>query len=255
MWHERCVVSLSVSLLKADLHLHTREAEPWIAHDARALIARAADDGYQVLSITNHDTLTFDDGLADYARERGIVLIPGAEATIEGRHVLLYNFDVHVSAIQTFARLRRFKGPDWLVVAPHPFFPAPISLGKRLLDEIDVFDAIEWSHFYTPKVDFNRRAAALAREVGLALLGTSDSHLARQFGTTYSLVQSEPTVACVLSAIRKGQVQIVSRPLRLRDMTLISAELGLRDGWHRAKAALPQRLSPPERVHDALHLH
>jgi len=62
-------------------------------------------------------------------------------------------------------------------------------------------------------------------------------------------------VACVLSAIRKGQVQIVSRPLRLRDMTLISAELGLRDGWHRAKAALPQRLSPPERVHDALHLH
>ena len=141
------------------------------------------------------------------------------------------------------------------MVAPHPFFPAPISLGKRLLDEIDVFDAIEWSHFYTPKVNFNRRAAALAREVGLALLGTSDSHLARQFGTTYSLVQSEPTVACVLSAIRKSQVQIVSRPLRLRDMTLISAELGLRDGWHRAKAALPQRLSPPERVHDALHLH
>jgi len=62
-------------------------------------------------------------------------------------------------------------------------------------------------------------------------------------------------VACVLSAIRKGQVQIVSRPLRLRDMTLISAELGLRDGWHRAKAALPQRLSPRERVHDALRLH
>jgi len=248
-------VSLSVSLLKADLHLHTREAEPWIAHDARALIARAANDGYQVLSITNHDTLTFDDGLADYARERGIVLIPGAEATIEGRHVLLYNFDVHVSAIQTFARLRRFKGPDWLVVAPHPFFPAPISLGKRLLDEIDVFDAIEWSHFYTPKVDFNRKAAALAREVGLPLLGTSGSHLARQFGTTYSLVQSEPTVACVLSAIRKHQVQIVSHPLTLRAMTLIAAEIGLRDGWHRAKAALRPGLSPPERVHDALHLH
>ena len=72
MWHERCVAYLSVSLLKADLHLHTYEAEPWIAHDARALIARAADDGYQVLSITNHDTLTFDDDLADYARQRGM---------------------------------------------------------------------------------------------------------------------------------------------------------------------------------------
>src|SRR2546428_13538247 len=108
MWHERCVVSLSVSLLKADLHLHTREAEPWIAYDTRTLIARAANDGYQVLSITNHDTLTFDDGLADYARERGIVLIPCAEATIEGRQVPLYNFGRQVSAIQTPARLRQF---------------------------------------------------------------------------------------------------------------------------------------------------
>src|SRR5256712_12550034 len=183
-------------------------------------------------------------------RERGIVLIPGAEATIEGRHVLLYNFDVHVSAIQTFARLRRFKGPDWLVVAPHPFFPAPSSLGKRLLDEIDVFDAIEGSHFYTPKVDFNRKAAALAPEGGLALLGTSARHRARQFGTTYSLVQSEPTVACVLSAIRKHQVQIVSHPLTLTDMMVIAAELGLRDGWQRAKAALHPHLAPPERVRD-----
>jgi len=247
-------VYVSVNLLKADLHLHTREAEPWIAYDARTLIDRAAHHGYRALSITNHDTLTFDERLSAYARARGIVLVPGAEATIEGRHVLLYNFDVHVSAIQTFARLRRFKGPDWLVVAPHPFFPGSISLGNRLLDEIDVFDAIESSHFYTRMVDFNKKAAALAREVGLPLLGTSDSHLARQFGTTYSLVQSEPTVACVLSAIRRGQVQIVSHPLKLRDMTVIAAELGLRDGWQRAKAALHPRLSPPERVRDVPHL-
>jgi predicted metal-dependent phosphoesterase TrpH len=248
VWHECCVVYVSVTGLKTDLHLHTREAEPWIGYNARALIARAAHDGYRVLSVTNHDTLTFDESLSDYARARGIVLIPGAEVTIEGRHVLLYNFDVHVSAIQTFARLRRFKGPDWLVVAPHPFFPGSTSLGNRLLDEIDVFDAIESSHFYTRMVDFNRRAAALAREMGLPLLGTSDSHLARQFGTTYSLVQSEPTVACVLSAIRKGHVQIVSHPLTLRDMTVIAVELGLRDGWHRAHAALRPRVSPPEQA-------
>src|SRR2546425_7887590 len=116
-----------------------------------------------------------------------------------------------------------------------------------------VFAAIEGSHFYTRRVDFSRKAVEVAREMGLPLLGTSDSHLVRQFGTTYSLVQSEPTVACVLSAIRKGQVEIVSHPLRLRDMTLIAAELGLRDGWQRAKAALHPRLSPPERVYDVLH--
>jgi predicted metal-dependent phosphoesterase TrpH len=236
------LLSLGLSLLKADLHLHTREAEPFIAYDARTLIERAAREGFQVLSITNHDTLTFSEDLRDYARERGILLIPGAEVTIEGRHVLLYNLDVHLSTIRTFERLRRFKGPDWLVVAAHPFFPSPISLGRRLLDEIDVFDAIEFSHFYTRRINFNRRAVALAREVGVSLVGSSDSHLARQFGTTYSLIESEPTVDCVLSAIRKGQVQIVSRPLSLKDMTLIAAQLCVSDAWERTKAAFRRRV-------------
>ena len=45
--------------LRADLHIHTREAEPFIRYSAREVIARAAREGYRVLSITNHDTLTF----------------------------------------------------------------------------------------------------------------------------------------------------------------------------------------------------
>ena len=243
-----------MSWLKADLHLHTREAEPFIAFNACRLIDRAAREGFQVLSITNHDTLTFSDSLAAYARKRGILLIPGAEATIEGRHVLLYNIDVHLSSIGTFARLRQFKGPDWLVVAAHPFFPAPISLGRRLIDEIDLFDAIEFSHFYTERIDFNRRAAAMSRELGLPLVGNSDSHLARQFGTTYSLIESEPTVPCVLAAIRKGQVRIVSRPLSLAEMLGIGAELafhGARERMHatvRSRGSARKLLRRPLRV-------
>jgi hypothetical protein len=94
-----------------------------------------------------------------------------------------------------------------------------------LIDEIDVFDAIEFSHFYTETIDFNRRAATVARERGVALVGNSDTHLARQFGTTYSLIEGEPTVPCVLSAIRKGRVQVVSQPLALGEMIRIGAEL------------------------------
>ena len=50
--------------LRADLHVHTREAEPFIPYDAREAIVRAARAGFRVLSITNHDTLTFDAELA-----------------------------------------------------------------------------------------------------------------------------------------------------------------------------------------------
>ena len=212
-------------MLKTDLHLHTREGERFIAYDARSLIDRASREGFQVLSITNHDTLTFSEALAAYARERGILLIPGVEATIEGRHVLLYNIDVPPVRIRTFADLRRLKRPEWLVVAPHPFFPGSTSLRGRLAAEIDLFDAIEFCHFYTRRIDFNRRAVRLAREAGLPLLGGSDSHSIRQFGTTYSRIEGELTVSSVLAAVRAGQVAVVSRPLTVLECARIGMEL------------------------------
>ena len=110
-------------------------------------------------------------------------------------------------------------------MAPHPFFPHPSCLRDRLLKEIDLFDAVEFSHFYSRRINFNQRAVRLAREVGLPLLGTSDSHLTRQFGTTYSLIEADPSAASVLRAIRKGQVHVVSRPLALRQLVGIALEL------------------------------
>lgn len=224
--------------LKADLHLHTRERESFIAYDARDLIDRAAQAGFQVLSITNHDTVTFSADLRGYAQERAILLIPGIEATIEGKHVLLYNIDVPPERIRTFADLRRLRRPEWLVAAPHPFFPGSICLRERLLREIDLFDAIELSHFYTARIDFNRSAIRLARETGLPLLGTSDSHVLRQFGTTYSLVEGSPTVTSVLGAIRKGQVRIESRPLTLRECAGIVLEMLVASRRQRARTTV-----------------
>src|SRR3989442_3004531 len=144
--------------LRADLHIHTSEAEPFIAYNARDVIARAAREGYRVLSITNHDTLTFSGELAAYARDHGIVLIPGVEATVEGRHVLVYNADVAVDKLQTFADLRRYRTPEWLVVAPHPFFPASYCLRERLWPEIEPFDTIAVRPLCTPRPDFNPAA-------------------------------------------------------------------------------------------------
>ena len=213
--------------LKADLHLHTSEGEPFIPYDARALIDRAAREAYQVLSITNHEVVTFSEDLSDYARERGILLIPGVEATIEEKHVLLYNIDVPPSRIRTFADLRQLKTREWLVVAAHPFFPGSTCLRGRLVEEIDVFDAIEFSHFYTGRIDFNSPAVRLAREVGLPLLGTSDSHLVRQLGTTYSMLEGTLTIPSALGAVRKGLVQVVSRPLTVPQMAGVWAGLVL----------------------------
>ena len=230
--------------LKADLHLHTLERDSFITYDARGLIDRAARSGFQVLSITNHDTHTFSVDLQSYAQQRGILLIPGVEATIEGKHVLLYNIDVPPERLRTFADLRRHRRPEWLVVAPHPFHPASFSLRRRLVEEIDLFDAIEFSHFYTRRIDFNRPAVRLAKETGLPLVGTSDSHLARQFGTTYSVIEGEPTVASILKAIRKGQIRVESRPLTFRECAAIALEMVVRESWERARKRFARPAGP-----------
>jgi predicted metal-dependent phosphoesterase TrpH len=200
--------------LKVDLHLHTNEGpEGFVRWTPGELVDLAARAGYQVLSFTDHDRVTYSPGLARYARDRGIVLIPGVEATVEGRHVLLYNFASPPEALRTFADIRRHKSSNTLVVAPHPFYPGPTSLRRRLLQHLDLFDAVEYSHFYTSWLNGNHRALRLTQEHGFPLLGGSDAHLPRQFGTTYSLVDADLNPEGVVSAIRAGRVRVVSRPL------------------------------------------
>ena len=84
------------SWLKTELHTHTlddpKDGRRIVCHSAQQLIDKAEEQGFQVLSITNHNQLLFTSSLEEYARERGILLIPGVEATLEGKHVLLYNF-------------------------------------------------------------------------------------------------------------------------------------------------------------------
>jgi predicted metal-dependent phosphoesterase TrpH len=222
--------------LRADLHVHTREAEPWITYGARDMIVRAAGAGYRVLSITNHDTITYSDDLASFARDHDVLLIPGVEATVEGRHVLVYNADVEADKLRTFAELRRYRTPEWLVAAPHPLFPASYCLRERLWQQIDLFDAIEFSHFYTPRIDFNRPAVKLAAAVGLPLVGTSDSHLDEQFGTTFSLIEADLSVESVLTAVKHGRLSIVSRPLSLGRCLSIVARQTLANARVRARA-------------------
>jgi predicted metal-dependent phosphoesterase TrpH len=234
--------------LRADLHVHTREAEPFIAYGAREAILRAARAGFRVLSVTNHNTLTFDTELNACARDHGVVLIPGVEVTVEGRHVLVYNADVSIEKISTFAGLRRYRTPEWLVMAPHPFFPTSYCLREKLWQHIELFDAIEFSHFYTPRVDFNRAAVKLAQAVGLPVVGTSDSHMEQQFGSTFSLIDAEPTVESVLSAIKAGHVGVVSRPLSPVRCFGIMARHWMGAGRDRARSWLRPSTPRPQTV-------
>ena len=115
------VEQASHTVLKVDLHLHSRE-DPLdnIPHDAFELVGRAAQLGFDALALTLHDRQLIDRRVFDYARARGVVLIPGIERTIQGRHVLLINFSKAAEDVVTFDDVAKLKTTgNGLVIAPH----------------------------------------------------------------------------------------------------------------------------------------
>lgn len=204
--------------LKADFHIHTGEdPEDRIAYSSYDLIDRAVEQGFDVLSITNHNVITYDQELADYAEKRGILLIPGVERTIKRKHVLVINADREDLKAKSFRKLARLKDDSKLIIAPHPFFPGINCLWGDLLRHISLFDAIEYSHYYTSSVNFNRKAVELSERCHTPLVGTSDAHMPHQFGTTYSMIRAEKNLYAIITAIRAGRVRVVSSPLTFSD--------------------------------------
>jgi predicted metal-dependent phosphoesterase TrpH len=203
------------AVVKLELHTHTDEdPADRITHSTRQLVDRAASLGYGALAITLHDRYFDPAPHAGYARDRGVVLLPGIERTIGRHHILLINFPatcVGVGSFDDIARLRRQCGG--LVVAPHPFYPIPSALGAELDRHATIFDAVEINAMYTRLVNFNRRAIQWARAHDKALVGNTDLHLLAQMGTTYSLVDAEPNADAICDAVRAGRVEVRTEPL------------------------------------------
>ncbi len=208
--------------LKADLHLHTAE-DPLdrIRYTAKELIEKAADDGFDVISITNHNRITFNQDLFSYAHERGILLIPGIEMTIRRRHVLVLNPPPHKTCSDFFS-LSKLCRSETLIVAPHPYFPGTYSLNGYLLKHLHLFDALEYCHFYSPMINFNQRALEVCQSFGFPLVGNSDAHFLSQLGITYSLIYAEKNLESIFGAIRRNRVDVVTRPLKALEMGSIA---------------------------------
>ncbi len=209
-------------LLKADFHLHTAD-DPLdsIRYTAKELISKAADQAFDVMAITNHHRVTFNRDLFHYAQERNILLIPGIEMTIERRHVLVLNPPPERSC-SDFSSLAKIRRPETLIIAPHPYFPGTYSLNGHLSKHWNLFDALEYCHFYLPMINFNQRAIEVSRSVKFPLIGNSDAHFLRQLGTTFSLIYAEKNLESIFAAIRGNKVGVVTRPLKPLEMGTIA---------------------------------
>jgi len=203
-------------VLKVELHTHTADdPRDRIPYTSAELIDRAAELGFHALAITLHDRQLDLRWLRGYAADRGIVLIPGIERTVEGKHVLLLNFTSGADSVRTFVDLERLKRrqPRGLVVAPHAYFPGATCLGRYLERHADLFDAVEWNAMFTRRINFNLPAARWAARNGKPIVGNGDVHRMSQLGTTYSLVDAPPDPDAICEAIAAGCVRLEAQPI------------------------------------------
>lgn len=206
-------------MLKADLHLHAEEDKHHkIKYDSKELIDYAAKKGFEVLALTFHRDVYYNEYLKEYAKNKNILLIPGVEKLIEGKEVLIYNISrTESDKLKTFDDIRNLKEKkDILVIAPHPYFKIWNCLGKKLVENIDLFDAIEYSHFYLPFFNLNKKAVEVAKKFSKPLIGTSDAHNLFQIGMTYSLVDSEKNIESFFKAIKNGKTELKTKPVSLK---------------------------------------
>ncbi len=211
--------------IKVDLHIHTlddpRDAIDYSAHQ---LLERARALGFRVLAITLHDAV-FDrvEVFADAAR-MGILLIPAAEVRLEGADVLLLNVCAQeIESLRTFddlQALRRRRGDSLFTIAPHPFYVLGGSMGEKLIQKIECFDAIEVCHFWSRMFNPNRRAIEVAKRFQKPMIATSDAHQLQTFGSHYTRIPrpAELTIENVIAALRAGRLRLTSPPCSIADL-------------------------------------
>src|SRR5437764_14466917 len=176
--------------IKVDLHMHTLDdPKDAVDYSAHQLLARARSLGFGVLAITLHDAVFDRQEVFADAAAMGILLIPAAEVRLRGADVILLNVTPkEIAELRNFDDLRQLRaqrGDSIFTIAPHPFYVFGGSIGPRLLENIDCFDAIEICHFQKRRFNQNRRAAKVARRFGQPVSATADAHRLDALGRQY----------------------------------------------------------------------
>ena len=235
--------------IKTDLHIHTlddpKDALDYSAHE---LLERARVLGFRVLAITLHDAV-FDraEVFAD-AANMGILLIPAAEMRLEGADVILLNVAPdEVDSLRTLddlAALRARRGESLFTIAPHPFYVLGGSIGEKLVERIDCFDAIELCHFWSRFFNPNRRAVETAERYGKPLIATSDAHRLHAFGSNYTSIRRpvDLTVESVIAALRTGPLRLTNPPCSFTDLISTIYWVFVAHPWRRRKRGVEARM-------------
>jgi len=193
------------------------------------LVERAYKLHFDVLAITTHRRVLCPSIIQEAAKKLGILLIPGIELNLNG-HVLILNATSEAETLKTLPDLREYRKnhPECFTIAAHPFYPGKSKcFQKRLEPNLDLFDGIEKSWFYSKKIDFNKKAERLASSHDLPYIATADVHLFEQLEMGHVMIHAEKNSESIFEALRNQQFANVSEPKKLFRMLWTFAKMNI----------------------------
>jgi len=213
-------------MIKTNFHFHTSDdPRDRISYSPYKAIDHAGNLGFNALAFTCHQKFTYTKKYADYAEKKGIILVSGIEAKIEGKHVVILNCDKSAEMLKTFKELGKYKkeNPHIFIIAPHPFvlYPTRPSLGKKLEKNIKLFDAIELSIFSNKIFNFNKKAEKIAKKYNKPFIATSDTHYLSILDKNYAVINTEeknPTA--IFEAIKQQKFENKTKTMGVFAMTI-----------------------------------
>ncbi len=168
-----------------DLHMHTSAS-----HDCRVppalLLDHAEAEGLGAIAITDHNVFSGALEVAELARDRDILVIPGEEVKTDGQGEVIGLFlHEEIPRGMSFGdTIAAIKAQGGVVYVPHPFdrmhaIPDPATLHRHLA-EIDVFEVYNARLLFET---YNDEALRFARKYNLTMGAGSDAHVLQGVGT------------------------------------------------------------------------
>lgn len=201
-----------------NLHLHTND-DPVdkVGYSFIQALDKSKELGILITALTSHNKYIDYVTYKEEAQKRGMLFIPGIERTIEDAHILILNADVSIEKVSSLNDLRAYKKahPECFIIAAHPWMPIH-GLRQKLVANGDIFDAIEFTWFYSRFINPNRRARRDAQKLHLPIIATADAHKIDYIEKGYAEIEiDELSIPAVFAAIRAQKFTNISKPQTL----------------------------------------
>lgn len=178
--------------MKIDFHIHSEYSK-----DSRSkieeIIKFSIKNGFDAISITDHDSLEGSIQAIKYVKEKKLSLkiIPGIEIKTNCGEILAYNIKKDPNEREIFSLIKLLKQEGAIIAIPHPFDNLRKGTIKRdILNKIvDQIDFLEINSRCLPYM--NLKTIKFAKSKNLKLIGGSDSHFLNEIGKVYTITEKE----------------------------------------------------------------